>query len=1158
MAAWFHFSDPVFMLDIAPTLKPTTLDDKYTLDRGRVFLTGIQALVRLPMLQRQLDLRAGLNTAGFVSGYRGSPLGGVDQALWKADQHLKKHHIHFEPGINEDLAATAVWGTQQIDIIGGSRYDGVFGLWYGKGPGVDRSSDVLKHANLAGTAKNGGVLLVGGDDHGCKSSTLPHQSELAYADFMIPVLNPAGIQEILDYGLYGWAMSRFTGLWVALKIVSDTADSAASVEIGLDRTPIVLPKDFKIPPKGLNQQGSNWPPVGLEDLLHNHKIPAAQAFVRANKLDKIIWDSPKARLGIASTGKAYLDLRQALFDLGIDESKAAQIGLRLYKVAMPWPLEPQGVVNFAGGLEEILFVEEKRDVMESQAKAILYNRPDLRPRILGKVDEDGASLLASIDELSPLEVAVAVGKRILKITDDAAIADRVRKFEQILNNQDPHVVGFNRIPYFCSGCPHNTSTHVPAGSTALAGIGCHIMALWMDRDTTTVTQMGGEGVSWVGQAPFTDTKHVFVNMGDGTYYHSGLLAVRAAVSANVNATYKILYNDAVAMTGGQPVEGGLTVGQITRQLAAEGVGKIFVVTDEPDKYPRGYDFAPGVTVHHRSELDALQRQLRDISGVTGLIYDQTCAAEKRRRRKRGTFPDPDRRIFINDKVCEGCGDCSKASNCLSVTPIETEYGRKRKIDQSSCNKDFSCVNGFCPSFVSVSGGRPRRSQSGGSAIMQEKLQDPVIQNHAKPVSLLINGIGGTGVVTIGALLGMAAHLEGKGCTVMDMTGLAQKGGSVWSHVRIAPKPEDLYAVRIASSNADYVLGADLVVTGSAETLDKMASGHTKAIVNADEIITGNFPRNTDLEFPSLALKASIESRIGKESVRFIDATRVATALMGDSIATNLFMLGYAWQMGWIPLSEASILRAIELNEVSVATNQQSFRWGRKAALDWNGVKDIAAPKWTPDHHNIAQSLDDIVAKRADFLEKYQNKAYAQSYLDFVAKVKAKGFEDVTKAVAKNLFKLMAYKDEYEVARLYTDGDFIKQLRDQFEGDIKLKFHLAPPLLAPKHPESGHLQKMTFGPWMLSAFGVLAKFKSLRGTPFDIFGYTAERKMERRLIEEYRNDIESMLPKLSAKNAVLAVKIAAIPEKMRGFGHIKEANVCAAEAEKQKLLEKFNG
>ncbi|HEY6336200.1 MAG TPA: indolepyruvate ferredoxin oxidoreductase family protein, partial [Alphaproteobacteria bacterium] len=831
-------------------LAAVTLDDKYELQSGRVYLTGTQALVRLPMMQRQRDMKAGLNTAAYISGYRGSPLGGFDQALWQAKRFLAKNHIQFQPGVNEDLAATAIWGSQQVGLFPGAKYDGVYAIWYGKGPGVDRSGDVLKHANFAGSARHGGVLVLAGDDHAAKSSTVPHQSEHAFVSAMIPVLNPAGVQEFLDLGLYGWAMSRYSGCWIAFKTVADTVESSASVYVDPHRIEIVTPDDFQMPEGGLNiRWPDHWMPQ--EERLMRHKLYAALAFARANKLDRVVIDSPKRRFGIVTTGKSYLDVRQALDDLGIDEKLAADIGLSVYKVAMSWPLERDGVRHFAEGLEEILVVEEKRALIENQLKEQLYNwRPDVRPRVIGKFDEDYEVQLPSYDELTPARIARVIAKRIARFYTSERIKDRLGFLEAKERALKAKGADFKRIPYFCSGCPHNTSTKVPEGSRALAGIGCHFMALWMDRGTATFTHMGGEGVTWVGQAPFTEEKHVFANLGDGTYFHSGYLAIRAAVAAKVNVTYKILYNDAVAMTGGQPVDGQLTVPKITQQVYGEGVRRIAVVTDQPEKYAVGAEFASGTTVHHRDDLDAVQKELREWPGISVLVYDQTCAAEKRRRRKRGTFPDPAMRALINEAVCEGCGDCSVKSNCLSVVPVETEFGRKRQIDQSSCNKDFSCVNGFCPSFVTVHGGKLRKSKVAVAAADPfAELPAPALPAlGADPYNILVTGVGGTGVVTIGALIGMASHIEGKGVSVLDMTGLAQKGGAVISHVRIAQKPEDIHSTRIAAGDANLVLGCDLVVAAGSEALGKMRDGLTRVVVNSHETPTGDFTRNPDLVF----------------------------------------------------------------------------------------------------------------------------------------------------------------------------------------------------------------------------------------------------------------------------------------------------------------------
>jgi indolepyruvate ferredoxin oxidoreductase len=1145
-------------------LAAVTLDDKYVLDRGRIYLTGTQALVRLPMIQRQRDVAAGLNTGCFISGYRGSPLGGLDQALWAARRFVEKNHIYFQPAINEELGATSVWGSQQVNLFPGSKYDGVFALWYAKGPGIDRSGDALKHGNAAGSAPYGGVLLLAGDDHTCKSSTLPHQSEYAFMDAGIPVLNPSGVQELLDLGLYGWAMSRYSGCWIAFKTIAETIDSSASVEIGPERIEIVQPGDFEMPAGGLNIR---WPdqPLDQEYRLHKYKLYAALAFARANRLDRIVIDSPRPSFGIVTTGKSYLDVRQALDDLGIDDAHAAEIGMRLYKVAMSWPLEPEGIRHFAQGLEEILVVEEKRAVIENQFKEQLYNwREDVRPRVIGKFDENRNWILPSNGELTPAQIARVIAQRIARFHTSPRIAERISLLETKERQLGGNVVPFARTPYFCSGCPHNTSTKVPDGSRALAGIGCHYLAQFMDRSTATFTQMGGEGAPWIGQAPFTETPHVFANLGDGTYTHSGVLAIRAAVAAKVNITYKLLFNDAVAMTGGQPIDGGLTVPALTRQLAAEGVGRIVVVTDEPDRYPASVDFAPGATVHHRDDLDAVQRELREIAGVTAIVYDQTCAAEKRRRRKRGRFPDPAKRVFINDLVCEGCGDCSKTSNCLSVVPVETEFGRKRAIDQSSCNKDYSCVEGFCPSFVTVHGGELKKRQAGdvGEAELPP-LPEPAHPSLDEPYGILVTGVGGTGVVTIGALLGMAAHLEGRGCTVLDMTGLAQKGGAVYSHVRIARRPDEIHAVRIAAGGASLLLGCDLVVSASQDALSKLEPGHSRAIINSHETITGDFTRNPDLTFPSRALQRSITEAAGEENVEFLNATDLATGLLGDSIASNLFLLGFAYQRGLVPLSADAIEHAIALNGVAVDFNRGAFRWGRRAVVDPDLVQAHATPHAAvPPSHRLSETLDQVIGRRIAFLTDYQNAAYAARYAARVEQVRQAeaaclpGEIRLTEAVARSLFKLMAYKDEYEVARLYTETEFLKRIADRYEGPYELHFHLAPPLLSDRDPETGHLRKRSFGPWMFSVFRLLARLRGLRGTPLDIFGRSEERRLERRLIGEYEALVDEILDCLSPANHEVAVELASLPAEIRGFGHVKETNLARVKAREEVLVARF--
>ena len=1113
------------------SLAAVSLDDKYTLDSGRVFLSGTQALVRLPMMQRQRDLAAGINTAGFISGYRGSPLGGYDLNLWRAKQFLERSHIHFEPGINEELAATAVWGTQQVNMFKDAKYDGVFSIWYGKGPGLDRAGDAIKHGNSAGTSPHGGVLLIAGDDHGASSSTLAHQSDHNLVACMVPVLNPAGVQDYLDFGLIGWAMSRYAGIWVGFTAVADTVESSASVCIDPHRLEIVTPEDFEMPPGGLNIR---WPddPLSQEARLHDFKRYAARAFARANHLDKIVIDSPKPRLGIVTTGKAYLDVRQALESLGIGDAEAAEAGLRVLKVGMSWPLDSEGLLRFADGLEEIIVVEEKRPLLEDQVKAQLYEVSEKRrPRVIGKFDEENRRVLCTAGVLSPGEVARFIASRLTRYYKKPHVRERIAYLdakEQALAAQKPAP---SRQPYFCSGCPHNTSTKVPEGSRALAGIGCHFMAVWMNRETATYTQMGGEGATWIGQAPFTETKHVFQNLGDGTYTHSGSLAIRAAIAAGVNITYKILYNDAVAMTGGQPVEGQPSVNAMAWQVRAEGVGRVAVVSDDPKQYAGGATFPPGTTIHHRDELDALQRELREVAGVSVLIYDQTCAAEKRRRRKRGLYPDPPKRVFINELVCEGCGDCSVASNCLSVVPVETEFGRKRAIDQSSCNKDFSCLNGFCPSFVTVHGGAIRRRHVSppdvGEAL--ESIPLPQVPGVDTPYGMLVAGVGGTGVVTIGALLGMA-HIEGKGCTVHDQTGLAQKGGAVISHVRVAAKPEDLNATRIDTGAADLLMAADMVVGASA--LSKIEKGRGRIVANSHAIPTAASTLNPDANQHTDLLRSRLGEAAGADRTDFVDATGVTTSVFGDSIGTNLFLVGYAFQKGAIPISLEAIEKAVELNGVAVETNLRIIRWGRLAAHNPDLVtKLLADSRGAATGPTADETLDQRIARRAEFLTGYQNAAYARRYQNLVALAmeaemkKAKGRTGFADAVARYAFKLMAYKDEYEVARLYTDPAFHSRLNEQFEGDFKLQFHLAPPLLARRDPATGQIKKRDFGPWMMRAFKILARLRGLRGGRFDVFGYQAERRAERQLIADYEALVRDLSAKLDTDNHGVAIELA---------------------------------
>lgn len=1143
-------------------LNHVTLDDKYDLAKSRIFVTGYQALVRLTLMQKELDRRSGINTAGYVTGYRGSPLGGLDQQFQRAAKVLAPNDVVFHPGINEDLAATAVWGTQGAELRGEGKFDGVFSIWYGKGPGVDRTGDVFRHANFAGTSRHGGVLALMGDDHTAESSTTAHQSEFHFVDVMIPILNPAGVQEILDYGLYGWAMSRFTGAWVALKCMHETVESTAVIDGGLERVKIVMPDDFQMPAGGLNIR-LNDTVLGMEARLHDYKRDAMLAFVRANKLNRtVISGGRRPKIGIITVGKSYLDVRQAFDELGLDEVKCNDFGIRVYKVACPWPLSQRELKEFSDGLDLIIVVEEKRSLIEVQVREELYGTAN-QPVCIGKKDERGNWLFPVKGALDPNDIAICIGERLLNYGANEAIALRVARLKEAQAKLAATSEIAVRIPYFCSGCPHNTSTVVPEGMRAYAGIGCHYMAQWMDRRTLGFTHMGGEGANWIGEAPFSKRPHVFQNIGDGTYNHSGYMAIRAAVAAGTNITYKILFNDAVAMTGGQKNDGGLDVPKIARQVAAEGVKRIVVVTDEPKKYPSGTEWPSGLTIHHRDDLMKVQTDLASVPGVSVLIYDQTCAAEKRRRRKRGAFPDPDKRVVINDLVCEGCGDCGVKSNCVSVQPVETEFGRKRVIDQSSCNKDYSCIKGFCPSFVVVHGAKLKTGAGIAEPASLAPLPEPVLPSlpAGGTYSIIVTGIGGTGIVTVGAIIGMAAHLEGKGCGVIDMAGLAQKGGAVFSHLRIAEGPEDIHAIRVAAGGADLVLGGDIVVAGAKKVLAAVKPGAT-VVVNLAEFLPGDFTRNADFSLPSARLKRAIAAAAAGEHACFVDATRLASALLGNSIATNMFLLGYAYQRGALPLSAAAIEEALALNGEAVAMNQAAFRWGRRAAVDLAAVEALAKPPQADEALTLSASLDEMIERRVAFLTRYQNEAYGARYRALVERVraveshKAEGRTELAEAVARYLFKLMAYKDEYEVARLHAEHTW-PQVSNAVAGEnLRLEFQLAPPLFARRDPATGELRKMSFGPWLMPVFRALAKFKFLRGTPFDPFGHTQERRTERALIAEYEALLAEILDKLGHDNHHLAVALAAIPEKIRGFGHVKVRHLKAAKAEQANLLEQF--
>ena len=1123
------------------TLREVSLHDRYDLTKETVLLNGTQALVRLMLMQRARDAADGLDTAGYVTGYRGSPLGGVDVNMARARKVLEAAQITFQPGLNEDLAATALWGTQQAELRGEGKHDGVFGLWYGKGPGVDRSGDVFRHANMAGTSPHGGVLVAMGDDHTGESSTTCHQSDWAIMDAYMPILSPAGVQEILDLGLYGLAMSRFAGVWAGLKLMKDTVEVTSVVDGRPDRMSFVTP-DFPMPEGGLNiRLGDHW--VAQEARMIDHKRFAAEAFAKANRIDRRVWGRAGAKIGFVAAGKNWLDLVHAMALLGIDEGEAERLGITTYKVAQTFPMDMASFHDWAEGLELIVVVEEKRKLIELQIKEALFD--DRRGRRVYGWFKGGAGGMHA-DELFPTRMAldpVMIAEKIGEIlveegrrTDPLAAA--IARLAEARKADDAQDVA-SRLPYFCSGCPHNTSTKVPEGSRAYAGIGCHIMALWMDRDTSGYTHMGGEGANWIGEAPFSKRRHVFQNIGDGTYNHSGLMAIRAALGSGVNITYKILFNDAVAMTGGQTNDGGLSPQQIARELKAMGVKHVAIVHDPKENvdlnaFPRGLD------MHERDELPQVQARYREIDGVSAIIFIQTCAAEKRRRRKRGTFPDPDRRVFINTDVCEGCGDCGVQSNCVSIVPVETEFGRKRAIDQSSCNKDYSCLKGFCPSFVTVEGGKVRKEASASVEIGD--LPEPAIAPIEGTRNVVITGVGGTGVVTIGAILAMAAHLDGKGAGMMEMAGLAQKGGAVWVHCRLAEDPAAITAIRVATGECDTLIGGDLVVSAGAKTLGLLKPGSAGGVVNSHETITGAFTRDPGFRLPGRSLAKALEGRLGERLLTF-DASALARVLMGDSIYANMIVFGAAWQRGLVPVGLEAILKAIELNGAAAEANARAFEIGRWAAAH----PEAAAASLAPEAPPVAKTLDERIAAREAHLGLYQGKRLARRYRKLVDAVEDPRLKE---AVALGYHKLLAYKDEFEVARLLLSSR--EKAAREFEGDLRLTYHMAPPLLTRTGPD-GRPRKRAFGGWVERLFPLLAAMKVLRGTPFNPFGYTAERRMERRLIRQYEGDMRTLL-KDAARNPDAAVALAELPLSIRGFGPVKEANARAAADKRAALLE----
>ncbi len=1127
-----------------------TLNERFEKEHGVIFLSGVQALTRLLLEQHRRDRRAGLDTGGFVSGYRGSPLGGLDQVLWREQARLKTHRIHFQPGINEELAATAVWGSQQVGLFPGARVDGVFGLWYGKAPGLDRAGDAIRHANAAGVSERGGVLLVVGDDHGCKSSTLPSHSELALKDLGIPVLNPANVQDVLDFGLFGWALSRYCGCWAGLIALADNMDSSATVWIDEAVTPYVQPER----PVPVNITAGRAA-LEQEALLHEVKLPLAVEFARVNGINRWLSDPDRARLGIVTTGKACLDVREALARLGLaSKADLEHAGIRMLKLGMSWPLDAQEIGRFSEGLETLLVVEEKRPFVEEELKSLLFN--DTRARgleIVGKRSADGQVLLPSTGEIRVAEVtrmlAGYIGVRCPEVRMDRTYLDRVGTLDGALTAVTGEAKT-DRLPMFCAGCPHNTSTRVPEGSRASAGIGCHYMAQWMDRETSTFTQMGGEGANWTGQAPFTDEPHIFVNLGDGTYFHSGLLAIRQAVASGASLTYKILVNDAVAMTGGQPVDGELDIRQLVAQLEAEGVSEVAVVSDAPEALGD-----PGAPVHHRDQLDSIQRRFREIEGCSVIVYQQTCATELRRRRKRGLAEDPDVRVMINDAVCEGCGDCSVQSNCVAVEPLVTGFGVKRRINQTSCNKDLSCVKGFCPAFVLVRGASLHRPE--GVAVSLSDLRDraPLPEFTDGAANVLIAGVGGTGVVTVSALLGTAAHLDGLAVSTLDMTGLAQKGGAVFGHVRIAREADALHGTRIASGQADLLLACDLITGASRDALALTDVERTLSVVNTDVVPTAEFVLHRDADNQA----AERLNRIAgfSSATLTVDGASLCERLLGSTAAINVFLLGYAWQQGRIPVSVAALERAIELNGTAVEDNLKAFHFGRIAAWqpDALGEEQPAAKRGAMDPP-AGDDLETLIAHRCDHLTAYQGPELADRYKNLVRRVQLaeqalddRSDDALTRAVAESYAKLLAYKDEYEVARLYSDGRFEARLQHQFEPGYRRTYLLAPPLLGTK--------KRQFGAWMGTAYRWLARLKFLRGTPLDPFGYLEERKRERWSVDHFEAVVAELLETLASSNHALAVRIAALPDGVRGYGHVKEAARDRWLAEEGRLLEEFH-
>ena len=1114
------------------------LGDKFNLLKSNVLLNGTQGLVRLMLGQKQRDEKLGLNTAGFVTGYRGSPLGAVDFQMRRASKELAASNIQFKEALNEDLAATALWGSQQAELRGEGLYDGVFGLWYGKGPGVDRSGDAMRHANMAGSSLNGGVLMAMGDDHTGESSTVLHQSDLAMIDAGMPILSPAGVQEILDYGYYGFALSRYSGLWVGLKTMKDTIEVTSVV----DGDPLRM--KFKVPKTRSGTDHLNIrlvdTPADQEKRLFNDKKAAAEEFARANKIDKIVLPNLKSKIGLVAAGKNWLDLIHALSLLGINENEAKALGITSYKIVQTWPIDRKSLLEWADQLDVIIVVEEKRKIVETQIKDALFSISS-KTRVYGGHKNDD-KLFFDHGVLDPLDIAAALGQ-IFKEEgcSNNSLELSMKKIRQVQSADNAPDLA-ERLPYFCAGCPHNSSTVVPDGSRAYAGIGCHYMAQWMDRETLGFTHMGGEGANWIGESLFSKREHVFQNIGDGTYNHSGIQAIRAAVAANTDITYKILFNDAVAMTGGQGNDGQLSAIRVVNELLAIGIKNTVLVYDDKEDLSLT-SFPPAVEKVDRSKLNDIQVKLSKIKGVTAIVYVQTCAAEKRRRRKRGLFPDPDKRLFINTDICEGCGDCGVQSNCVAVTPVETELGRKREIDQSNCNKDFSCLNGFCPSFVSLEGAVVRKSEKKDFKL--PTLVSPKLPTIDGTHNIVVTGVGGSGVVTIGALIAQAAQIDGLGAGMMEMAGLAQKGGAVHIHCRLSKSPDDISAIRVTMGECDALIGGDLVVSSGSKCLNLTANGRTKAVVNSDQIVTGEFTRNTDFEIPNDQLIVSMEAKL-KDGLSLLNSSKLATKLMGDTIYSNIIILGASWQKGLLPLSHEAISHAIKLNGAFVEQNLRAFEIGRWAALFPNDANKIVI-------NSVVQmdtSLSDRIDFRSNHLEAFQGKSLSKKFTDMI-----ETFEntEIKEAVAVNYHKVLTYKDEYEIARLHL-GTY-KKVADKFENVKKIKFHLAPPIFS-KEDKDGRAKKIEFGSYVIYLFKILAWLKWLRGTKFDIFSYFKDRQLERKLIEDYQDDLRFIKTIDFDKQKETILELLNLPSSIKGFGVVKRKNFQAASVQRKNLLIKL--